>query len=55
MNNYTEALARTMQRTKELLKDKIRREFFTERRPKNLNDYYHGVPNGIREQTETLR
>lgn len=54
-DRYTEALAKSMQRTKELVEDKIRREFFTERRPKNLNSYYHGVPNGIREQTETLR
>ena len=55
MNNYTKALALSMQRTKEKVIRDLRMPMFAERRPKNLNSYYHGVPNGIREQTETLR
>lgn len=59
MSSYTEALAQSMQRTKEKVIREVMRDLrmpmFAERRSKNLNNYYHGVLNGIREQTETLR
>ncbi len=51
-NNYTKALAASMQRTK----DMIAREWFERAkfRPKGQNEYAHGAKDAIHEITKTV-
>lgn len=55
MTSYIEALAQSMQRTRELVTKKIIRDTLYGVRVKGANEYIHGETNGIREQAETVQ
>ena len=55
MTSYTEALAQSMQRTKELVTKKMLRDLLYGERVKGANEYIHGAEDGLRKQTETVQ
>jgi hypothetical protein len=53
MDEYTKALAASMQQTKKELTEALARSLYTYR-SKEQNDKIHGVDNGIHEDSKTL-